>query len=127
MRNIYAKFYIVQHDHTDLGVDLAGHQITADPGAAGAITNECDYTGYAAVAVARSTAGWTTTTGVCTNDAAITFAECTAGSNTVTYFGICKTSTGDDMVYSGALTTSRAVSSGITPEFAAGDITITEA
>lgn len=29
----YAKFYIVQCDHTDLGVNLVGHQTAADPGA----------------------------------------------------------------------------------------------
>lgn len=101
---------------------------TADPTDAGTITNECDYTGYARLAVARSTAGWTTTNGVCVNDAAITFAACTGGTNTVTHFGICKAGTASvaDLIYTGALTASRSVSSGITPEFAAGDITVTE-
>lgn len=101
---------------------------TADPGAGGSqTTNECNYTGYARVGVARSGAGWTVTGGAVSNAAAVTFAPCTAGSNTVTYFGVGTDSAGaGTLLYSGALTASLAVSAGITPQFQTGDIDITE-
>lgn len=57
---------------------------TADPTDAGTQTNEADYTGYARVAVARSGSGWSTSSDTVDNVAAITFPECTGGSNTVT-------------------------------------------
>lgn len=101
---------------------------TADPGEAGdQTTSEATYTSYARVAVGRSSSNWTVTSGTCDNDNAITFPACTGGSNTITYFGIgaASTSTGK-LMYSGALTSSLAVSSGITPEFAAGDCNISE-
>lgn len=97
---------------------------TADPTDAGVIDNEADYTGYARVAVARSSAGWAIADNNASNTAAITFGECTAGSNTVTHFGIMTAATGGTMLFSGALTASLAISAGITPEFAAGALDI---
>ncbi len=101
---------------------------TADPGEAGdCTTSAATYTGYARVAVARSGAGWTVTGGAVENAAAVTFAPCTAGTNTITHFGVCAELTGASLLlYSGALGASLAVSAGITPEFAAGAIDITE-
>lgn len=91
-------------------------------------TTEATYTGYARVSVARSTAGWSVAAGVADNDAAVTFGACTAGTNTITDFGIGSdaTTAGNLFLY-GALTASLAVSAGITPSFAAGalDITLT--
>jgi len=89
---------------------------------------ECDYTGYARKAVARSGVGWTVASGAATNAAAITFDPCTAGSNTAGAFGICKAGTKDvnDLIYWGELTTPLAISVGITPEFAAGELDVTE-
>lgn len=101
---------------------------TADPGETGnQTTSEATYTGYARVAVARTSAGWTVSgTTTVTNTAAINFAACTAGSNTITHFAVGKASTGTgEIVCSGALTSSLAVSSGITPSFAIGALTIT--
>lgn len=98
---------------------------TTDPGETGAGT-EANYTGYARVAVARTAGGWTITGNTASNAAAITFAECTAGSNTITHFAIMTASTGGDMIFSGALTASLAVSTGITPEFAAGALDVAE-
>lgn len=101
---------------------------TADPGEAGSqTTNECNYTSYARVAVARSGSGWTVSGNAVSNAAAVTFPQCTGGSNTATYFavGTASSSTGK-ILYSGALTASLAISSGITPEFAIGDLDITE-
>jgi hypothetical protein len=102
---------------------------TADPGDAGTqLTSEATYTGYARVAVARSSAGWTVSAANISNAAAVTFAQCTAGSNTITYFGIGETASGAGTLWlSGILDASLAVSAGITPAFAIGvlDVNIT--
>ena len=100
---------------------------TADPTDAGTQTNEADYTSYARVAVARSGSGWSTTGDTCDNVATISFPECTGGSNTVTHVGIMDASTSGNMVIHGALTSSLAISSGITPQIPAGDLDITAA
>lgn len=98
---------------------------TADPGDAGAVTNEATFTGYARKAVARTAGAWTCAdaAGVCTakNAGAITFDPCTGGSNTVTHFAICKAGTAgvEDLIFVGQLTAQLVVSNGITPEFAA--------
>lgn len=102
---------------------------TATPDEAGTQqTNEATYTGYARVGVARSAGGWTVTNDLATNAAAITYAICTAGSNTITHFSIGVAASGvSKILYYGALTASLAVSAGITPEFAAGDLDVYEA
>ncbi len=102
---------------------------TADPGEAGNQgTSEATYTGYARVAVARSAAAWTVTADQVLNDAPITFPECTGGSNTVTHFGIGTAASGaGTLLYYGVLTQSLAVSLGITPSFAAGQVAVNEA
>jgi hypothetical protein len=94
---------------------------TADPGEAGSqTTSECAYTGYARVAVARTSGGWTVATGSATNVGAVTFGACTAGSETVTHVAVGTASSGaGKILLSGALTASRAVSAGITPSFSA--------
>lgn len=97
---------------------------TADPGEAGSqTTSEANYTGYARVAVARSGAGWTVAGNSVSNAAAVTFGLCTAGSNTITYFAIGRDSAGaGEIIVSGATTGSLAVSAGITPAFAIGQL-----
>lgn len=101
---------------------------TADPTEAGAQNNnEATYTGYGRVAVARAAGGWTVSGNQASNTAAVTFGQATAGTNTITHFSIGKESSGaTDILYSGALTASLAVSAGITPEFAIGDCAVTE-
>jgi hypothetical protein len=101
---------------------------TADPGEAGSVANEATYTGYARKAISRAGGSWTTANGATENTAAITFDACTGGSNTITHFGICKAGTASvaDLIYYGALDSSLAVSSGITPEFAAGALDLSE-
>src|ERR1019366_4829238 len=62
---------------------------TGTPGVGGTqTTNEAAYTSYARVAVARTTGGWSVTSGVGTNVAAGTFPAGTGGSETETYVGI---------------------------------------
>lgn len=98
---------------------------TADPGEAGdQTTSEATYTSYARVAVARSGSGWTVSGNSATNAATITFPQATGGSNTITHFGIGRSSSGTgELYFSGALTSSLAVSNGITPSFASSQLT----
>lgn len=92
---------------------------TADPTDAGKqTTSEVGYTGYARVAVARTGGGWTVSGNQVSNTATVQFGECTAGSATVTHFSVGLLASGaGDILYSGALSASRAVSAGITPLF----------
>lgn len=101
---------------------------TADPGEAGTgTTSEAAYTSYARVAVARTSGGWTVSGATVSNAAAVTFPACTGSSATCTYFSITVASSGaSTILYSGALTSSLAVSNGITPSFAIGALTVTE-
>jgi len=101
---------------------------TADPGEAGdQTTNECAYTSYARIAVARTVGGWTVAGNTVTNAALAQFPECTGGSETITHVSIGVASAGASVIlYSGALTASRSVSSGIKPQFAATALTVTE-
>jgi hypothetical protein len=100
---------------------------TADPGEAGSqTTSEATYGSYARVAVARTTGGWTVTTNSVVNLNAVTFPACTSGTNTITHFGIGSLTSGAGVLYfSGALSASLAVSTGITPAFAASQLSIT--
>jgi len=62
------------------------------------------------------------------NAAVISFPECTSGSETVTHVAIGTSVSGaGQILYKGALTASRAVSSGITLQFAIGALSVTEA
>lgn len=101
---------------------------TADPDEAGdQTTNETTYTDYARVAVARSGAGWTVTGNAVANAALVQFPQCGVTGATLTHFGVGTDSSGaGKLLYSGALSASLAVSSGIQPQFAAGDLDITE-
>jgi len=99
---------------------------TADPGEAGtAVTNEATYTSYARVAVTKAT-GWTDNGSTFENAALVQFPQCTGGTNTITHFGLVTTASGaGQLLVSAALSSSLAVSSGIQPQFAAGDLTVT--
>lgn len=98
---------------------------TSDPGEAGtATTNECAYGSYARVTVAN--ADWSGTNPL-SNTNLLQFPACTSGSETITHVAIVTTTSGaGQIIYSGALTASRAVSSGIQPQFAAGALTVSE-
>jgi hypothetical protein len=101
---------------------------TADPTAGGDQTaSEATWTGYARVAVSRAGASWTVTGDEAENASAITFGACTSGSGTMTFFSVGTAASGAGKVlYRGALTAPLAVSAGITPQFGAGQLTITE-
>lgn len=93
---------------------------TADPGETGdQTTNEISYTGYARVAVARSSSGWTVTNNSVSPAAAITFGAMTAGTGgTVTHFGVGTASSGTGkLLYGSGCTVSPniSVTTGVTP------------
>lgn len=92
---------------------------TADPGDAGSqSTSEISYTGYARVAVARTTGGWTVTTNSVSPVAAITFGQMTAGTGgTVTHFSTGSVVSGATLIFhSGTVTPNIVVSNGVTPQ-----------
>lgn len=104
---------------------------TADPGETGTqTTSEISYTGYARVAVVRTSSGWTVTNNTATNAAVVSFGACTAGSGTATYASVGTASSGTGkLLYSGAITSPAsglAISAGITPSFAIGAISVSE-
>jgi hypothetical protein len=91
---------------------------TADPGETGTqTTSEISYTGYARMAVARSTAGWTVTGASVVPDANIDFGAMTGGAGgTVTHFGIGTALSGTgNLIFKGTVTPSIVVTTGVTP------------
>lgn len=101
---------------------------TADPGEAGSqSTSEVSVGSYARVAVSRSGGQWTVASGAASNANAVTFPAGTSGSQTATHFSVGTASSGAGvLLYSGALTSSAPVGTGITPSFGAGTLSITE-
>lgn len=91
---------------------------TADPGEAGnQETNETAYTGYARVAVARTTGGWTVTNNSVSPVAEVVFGECTGspgGAITHAAVGTASTGTGK-ILYKGALSPNITMAAGVTP------------
>ena len=89
--------------------------------------NETAYTNYARVAALRST-GWDAASGGATaNSALIQFPQCGATGATLTHVSTGPVISGASAVWHyGALNSSLAVANGITPQFAAGALTITE-
>ena len=101
---------------------------TADPGEAGtAVTSEAAYTGYARVAVARSSAGFTVSGNSISNAALVTCGNCTASPGAaLTHFGIVETASGAGALqFSGALSASYQPAIGNAPQFAIGALTTT--
>jgi hypothetical protein len=91
---------------------------TGDPGAAGSqTTNEAAYAGYARVAVARSTSGWTVSSNSVAPFAVISFPTCTSGTETETWAAAGTSFTGTGKIlYRGPLTPSLNVSVGVVPQ-----------
>lgn len=91
---------------------------TADPGEAGtAITSEAAYTGYARIAAARSSGGFTVTGNSVSPPANVDFGECTASAGSaITHFSIVNTSSGAGIIlYSGTVTPNITMAVGVIP------------
>jgi len=101
---------------------------TADPGATGnQTTSEAAYTGYARVAVARTTGGWSITGETITNVGTVAFPASTSGPEVETWFGVGSAASGVGVLFwAGQLTASLTVNNGITPSFAAGQLSVIE-
>lgn len=100
---------------------------TADPTdtATAQTASEATWGAYARQAVARSVAGWTVASGNCDNDSVIQFPECTSGSETMTHVGLGSAVSGaGNLQIIGTISPNLAVSTGVQPEFAAGDLDI---
>ncbi|MCF1502206.1 hypothetical protein L0F51_00305 [Afifella sp. H1R] len=93
---------------------------TADPGEGGTMaTSECAYTGYARMAVDRSSDEWLVENGRATPVNNIVFPAVTGGNEIARYFsvGVGATAGGaDKILYSGALENEIAISSGVIPQ-----------
>jgi hypothetical protein len=109
-------------------VYLALH--SADPSAGDQTTSEVTtgaYTGYTRYTLAKSGA-WTGAGSTISNAALIQFVACAGGSGvTVTHIsiGVAASST-SQILYCGALSSPRAISNGIQPQFAIGALQLTE-
>lgn len=102
---------------------------TADPGVGGSqLTNEIGYDNYAAEGVARTTGGFTAPSGgSSTNVALEQFPQCGASGATATHVSLGTEPTGAGKVlYAGALNSPLAISNLVRPQFAPGDLTVTE-
>ena len=91
---------------------------TADPADAGtASTSGVAYTSYARVNVARTTGGWTETTGTINPVATISFPAGTGGSGTATHFTTGKSGGGASAIlWSGTVTPNIVTGNGVTPQ-----------
>jgi hypothetical protein len=98
---------------TNVHVGLA----TADPGDAGDMsTSESAYTSYARVNVARTSGGWTVSSGSVSPVSNIDFPAGTGGSGTVTHFSTGKTGGGAAAIlFSGTVTPNIVTGNGVTP------------
>lgn len=91
---------------------------TADPGEAGdQTTNETAYTGYARVAVARTSGGFTVSANSVSPVANIDFGECTASPGAaITHFAIGTASSGaGKLLYSGTVSPNITMAAGVIP------------
>lgn len=105
---------------------IAAH--TSDPGEAGnQQTSECAYAGYGRVLVSRDVAGFDASANPAVNVADIVFPLCTGGSETITHLSIGTASSGaGQILYSGAIASTLAVSNNIQPRVLAGQFQVTE-
>ncbi len=109
---------------------------TSDPGEAGdQTTNEVTtgaYASYARVAVPKDASGWDISGAgagnIASNAAIISFPQCTGGTGaTITHWSVGLVGSGaSQILYSAILNAPLDVSNLIQPQFAAGELTITE-
>ena len=82
---------------------------------------------YARVSVTNNATNWPAASGGAkANGTAITFTTATADWGTVVAFAILDAVTGGNFLYWGAVTPNQSIPSGVTADFAIGDLDITE-
>jgi hypothetical protein len=91
---------------------------TSDPGEDGdQETNECTYTSYDRVAVARTAGGWTVSGNSVSPASTISFPAATGGTETATHWVVGTAASGaGKILYSGTITPNISISSGVTPQ-----------
>lgn len=95
---------------------------TADPTETGSLTNEVTGGAYA-----RQAATWgTIAAGSVSNSVAVVFPTASGSWGTVTHVGIVDAATAGDMLYGGALGTSKTVGIGDDVSFAIGTLVVSE-
>ena len=95
---------------------------TSDPGEAGSTSAEISTSGtaYARQAVTFAAAA----SGSAASNATVTFSAATASWGTITHISINDASTAGNMLYYGAVTTSKAIDTGDTFQVTSGNLTI---
>lgn len=90
-------------------------------------TSETTYTGYTRVAVTRDTSGWTVADATGTNDAQITFGQCTASpGSAISHVGIGTSASGTgSLKLFAALTSAITMQVGTTPIFSINELDVT--
>ncbi len=102
---------------------------TADPTNSGnQSTSECNFTGYARVAVARASSGWAVSGETVSPVANIVFGTMTAGSNqTAGWWSIGTASSGSgEILYVGTINPTIPIAVGVTPALTNNGTTVTE-
>lgn len=113
---------LAENDATSPATDLYLRLHTASPIGGDQSTNEIAYTGYAAKAVARTSAEWAVSAGAATLVNAQSFPAMTGGAGgTVTHISVGTAATGAGyLIHVITLTTPKAIAAGDTPIVAAG-------
>jgi hypothetical protein len=94
---------------------------TADPTGGTQATSEASYTGYARVAIVRTSAGWTVAGTTVSPTAQINFPPGTGGGGTATYGGIGTAATGaGELLCSGTVTPNIVMGATVTPFLGTG-------
>lgn len=97
---------------------------TADDGLeSGTITSEVSGNGYTRVEITFASAA----SGTSSNDAYVTWDPATASWGTITHLAIMDSATSGQVLYHGALTTSKSVGTGDTFQITTGDLAVTVA
>ncbi len=122
LQQIFIGTALPWNGNTDLWIAL----YTSSPGDAGsAVTNEATYGGYARKALTRAT-DFTVSGNSVSNANLEQFDVCTSGSDTITYAGLVTSSSGAGTLISYAdLDNPIGVTTGVQPQFSAGDLSWT--
>ncbi len=95
------------------------------------LSNEATYTGYARVALTRTSSGsFTAAAGTSSNSALLQFGNCTGGTlpEVITHVSIGENASGSGaVIYTGALASPLSVNINIQPQFNIGALVVTEA
>jgi hypothetical protein len=96
---------------------------TGSPAGGDQTTNEVTYTGKTRVSRSRNSTDWTITTNECKPATAITGGPATAGSETITFFGIGRSASGAGTLdFYGEVDPPIAITEGVTPELSTATV-----